>query len=303
MAQFDIIEKNFSQKQEFWTKYVELACFFTGASEFLVLNDNDITMDRYLVRSQSGVVACFSIIQNTITYIAYDKKGDRIDEELLEFLVDKWLKLIKHLNKENTLKIRLAFPSCCKQQLEGKDFKSIYSRIRMTLSLASWVPPHINSNYLKMHQVSLNDLALLVDVYLDAYHGTIDEELFAPNGLKKEEENDYLSTFLRNLNPEFPIIKIASVVALTEKDDLVGFCFISLWRDIPFVWELAVSKKYQKKGIGKYLLVHSLLQLKEAGYQQIALYVTVGNDRAQALYQSLGFRADQCNLVAFEKSF
>jgi hypothetical protein len=51
MAQFEIIEKSFSQKQEYWTKYVEIACFITGASEYLVLNDNDITMDRYFVRS------------------------------------------------------------------------------------------------------------------------------------------------------------------------------------------------------------------------------------------------------------
>ncbi|MFX0185486.1 MAG: GNAT family N-acetyltransferase [Candidatus Hodarchaeota archaeon] len=303
MAKFEIIKKNFSQKQEYWTKYVKLACFFTGSSEFLDSNDNDITMDRYIVRSRNAVVACFSIIQNAITYTAYDKKGDRIDEELLEFLVDKWLKLIQHNNKENTLKIRLAFPSCCKPQLERRSFKSVYSRIRMTLSLASWFPPHSDINFLNIMQVSLSDLALLVDIYLDAYRGTIDEELFAPKGLKKEEESDYLSTFLQNLNPEFSIIKTASVVASTKKDNLVGFCFVSLWRNIPFIWELVVSKEYQKKGIGKYILAHSLLQLKEAGYQQVALYVTERNERAQALYQSLGFKADQCNLVAFEKSF
>jgi ribosomal protein S18 acetylase RimI-like enzyme len=121
--------------------------------------------------------------------------------------------------------------------------------------------------------------------------------------LKKEEEFNYISTFLQNKNPEFPVIKNSCVVAHTEKDSLVGFCFICLWRDIPFVWELVVSKKYQEKGIGKYLLVHSLLKLKKAGYKQIALYVTEGNDRAQALYQSLGFSEDQCNLVASKKSF
>ncbi|MFX0124692.1 MAG: GNAT family N-acetyltransferase [Candidatus Hodarchaeota archaeon] len=302
MAQFEIIKKNFSQNQEYWAKYVELACFFTGALEYLVLNDNDINMDQYLVRSQSGVVACFSIIQNRITYVAYEKKGDQIDEDLLEFLVDKWLKLIKQISKKNTLKIRLAIPSCCKLQLEEKGFKSIFSRIRMTLSLASWVPPRVDIKTLNIQQVSLSDLASLVEVYLDAYVDTIDEELFAPNGLKKEEESNYLSTFLQNSNPEFPIIKTASIVARTEKDKLVGFCFISLWRDIPFVWELVVSKKYQKKGIGRYLLVHSLHQVRKAGYQKIALYVTEGNNRAQALYQSLGFRVDQCNLMAFEKN-
>ncbi|MFX0049957.1 MAG: GNAT family N-acetyltransferase [Candidatus Hermodarchaeota archaeon] len=303
MAQFEIIEKSFSQKQEYWTKYVEIACYFTGASEYLVLNDNDITMDRYLVRSRSEIVACFSIIQNTVTYVAYNKKEDRIDEELLEFLLDNWLKIIKQNNKEKTLKIRLVFPSCCKLQLEEKGFKSIYSRIRMTLSLASWVPPRADIDYLNIKEVSLNDLTSLVDVYLDAYAGTIDEKFFAPNGLKKEEETNYISTFLQNKNSEFPVIKNACVLAQTKKDILVGFCFICLWRDIPFVWELVVSKKYQEKGIGKYLLVHSLYKLRKAGYQQIALYVTEGNDRAQALYQSLGFKEDQCNLVAFEKSF
>jgi hypothetical protein len=87
----------------------------------------------------------------------------------LEFLLDKWLKIIKQNYKDKTLKIRLTFPSCCKQQLEGKGFKSIYSRIRMTLSLTSWVPPPIDIDYMGMKQVSLSDLTSLVDVYLDAY--------------------------------------------------------------------------------------------------------------------------------------
>ncbi|MFX0211174.1 MAG: GNAT family N-acetyltransferase, partial [Candidatus Hodarchaeota archaeon] len=166
----------------------------------------------------------------------------------------------------------------------------------------TWIPPQVNNTGLwKIREVSLRDVEEVTKIFVNTYQGTIDEQLFVPGGLKMEEESIYLSNFLQNRNSEFPIINAASLVATLREDEIAGFCFISTWRDLPFVWEMVVSKKHQRKGIGKSLFVQSLLRVRDLGYKQIALFVTHGNDIARTLYDSIGFKADSCTQVMFKK--
>lgn len=302
MVDFKLVKCDFSQKKSYWKHYVDLACYYTGGVEFLVEEDTDDSIKKFFVREREKTVGCFSIFGNTVFNIAYERIKDDIKKELLEFLIDQWIELTISTIKKTGLRLRVSFPSCDQRQLEEKGFRFIFQRDRMTLSLETWIPPMINStNLWDIRQVTLKDLKEVTEVFLDAYRGTIDEQLFVPGGLKMEEELKYLSTFLQNKNNEFPIIKTASLVATLSEGEIGGLCFISSWRDLPFVWEMVVSKKHQRKGIGKSLLIQSLLKVGKLGYKQITLFVTKGNNRARKLYDSIGFKADNCNLIMLEK--
>jgi ribosomal protein S18 acetylase RimI-like enzyme len=85
------------------------------------------------------------------------------------------------------------------------------------------------------------------------------------------------------------------------EQEIVGFCYTCNWRGLPLIWDFAVSKKHQGKGIGKALLKSVLTKLQMEGYEIVALFVTQGNTKAQKIYDSLGFKADNCTLRVLER--
>jgi len=58
---------------------------------------------------------------------------------------------------------------------------------------------------------------------------------------------------------------------------------------MPLVAELGVAKDHRGRGLGRALLGTSMQRLAARDEPRLALYVTVGNDPAIALYRSLGF--------------
>ena len=57
------------------------------------------------------------------------------------------------------------------------------------------------------------------------------------------------------------------------------------------VFETALYQKYCGLGLGYKLMEYALEMAKDCGYEQIELEVVAGNDRAIALYESVGFEA------------
>ena len=55
--------------------------------------------------------------------------------------------------------------------------------------------------------------------------------------------------------------------------------------------QVAVLPAYQRQGIGRGLLDHSLRRLAERGYETLSLIVSRSNDRALTLYRAMGFQA------------
>jgi len=54
--------------------------------------------------------------------------------------------------------------------------------------------------------------------------------------------------------------------------------------------QVAVLPAYQRQGIGRGLLDHSLRRLAERGYETLSLIVSRSNDRALTLYRAMGFQ-------------
>ncbi|MHA2334006.1 MAG: GNAT family N-acetyltransferase, partial [Candidatus Hodarchaeales archaeon] len=255
---------------------------------------------RMLVKYQDRIVACFSILRNYVLDIAYEKNEKGIDNQLLSFLVTQWIKFVVKIFDQSTKKIFVLFPSYDYHILDQYGFVYAYSRDQKKLDLTNWSPLEVNTDF-QIRQARLEDSIECGEVRVDAYEGSIDVQLFSPQGVKLEEEIEDITTFLSVGNKEFPIIKYATLVAINEDGNIVGFCLTSMWRDKPFIYDLAVANKYKGKQIGKALINKSLTTLKNEGQEEITLFVTRGNTRAENLYKSFGFKLEECSLVVLKK--
>ena len=76
-----------------------------------------------------------------------------------------------------------------------------------------------------------------------------------------------------------------------ENEHLIGYCNVEYDRKeaIGYVDGLAVHPKYQHRGIGRYLLVEGIKQLRSNKCIYIELIAYFDNDKAVNLYQQMGF--------------
>lgn len=80
---------------------------------------------------------------------------------------------------------------------------------------------------------------------------------------------------------------------LKHLDELIGVCFIAIRSDkIGIIPEFGISTTYQRKGLGRALITHSLLELfaSISELEEVFLAVTLSNIGALKLYETLGFR-------------
>ena len=76
-----------------------------------------------------------------------------------------------------------------------------------------------------------------------------------------------------------------------ENENLIGYSNVEYDRKeaIGYVDGLAVHPKYQHRGIGRYLLVEGIRQLRSNKCKYIELIAYFDNDKAVNLYQHIGF--------------
>ena len=63
------------------------------------------------------------------------------------------------------------------------------------------------------------------------------------------------------------------------------------------IYVVSVHPRFQHRGLGRVVTTRGLASLEARGVHQAILYVDEGNDAAQALYRSLGFRVDRTDCV------
>lgn len=98
-------------------------------------------------------------------------------------------------------------------------------------------------------------------------------------------EGRYLGSLAQSESDLVLLCKVSGEVA--------GYCQLSRKRYIKnrhrALITVAVAKKYWEKGIGKRLLLEVMEKARDMGIAQLELEVIEGNDRALALYETLGF--------------
>lgn len=106
------------------------------------------------------------------------------------------------------------------------------------------------------------------------------------------EERD-LDTYQRDVsyffehNRQEELLEASSIIVQKETNEIVGICLVSLWEDLPLIYEIVVLPAFNNQGLGRYMICKAITHL-EAFYPVIRLFVTSGNT-AEYLYSNLGF--------------
>ena len=118
--------------------------------------------------------------------------------------------------------------------------------------------------------------------FLDAYLDTVDYE---GEGIEQAvaEVKDLFAGAYGKLLPEVSgcLLQGGAVVSALFAVESGNGVFI------PYV---ITAKEHSGQGYATRLIMRAILQAKRGGYRFMDLYVTMGNDRAEALYRRLGFR-------------
>ena len=81
-------------------------------------------------------------------------------------------------------------------------------------------------------------------------------------------------------------------VALVDTQ-VAAFCCMWLVASQAKVQNIAVHPAFQRRGLGRYLLLQALALAKKYGAVRVGLEVRTGNIAALSLYYSLGFRLEE----------
>jgi len=112
-----------------------------------------------------------------------------------------------------------------------------------------------------------------------------------PAEITMESHKESISIFFEYFNDNEILHRASSVIYDTKTNQIAGVCMISLWGEVPLVYDIAVDPSHRGKGLGKVLLQHALSELKDT-YPTLRLFVTLGNE-AEMLYHKMGFRSGQ----------
>ena len=223
----------------------------------------------------------------TITYFFLNERGDQEDK-----IVEQVLNTISTQNKMGVFTKQRYTDLFLKN-----GFKIKYQRYSMILK-----PLHQISNIkvpegYEVKPFDKGDLSSIADILINAYENTLDEGIFGKSS--KEETINSLREIIAEKDKDFMFLGDHSFLAYF-KEEIIGVVLITLFRQIPLVYDMAVKKKHQGKGVGKALLQVAISSLSK-DYSELILFVTRGNEHAERLYKSLGFKQLSEDLVALVK--
>ena len=129
------------------------------------------------------------------------------------------------------------------------------------------------------------DAPALGALMLAAYQGTID---YAGETLEEA-----ITAVQEMLGGRYGLLLDYCSFVLEQAGQPIGASIITFWKSTPLVCDIMVHPAHKNKGLGTFLLKQSANALFEQGYRDLVLYVTVGNDNAQHVYEKLGFKVEE----------
>lgn len=126
----------------------------------------------------------------------------------------------------------------------------------------------------------------LTRFFMEAYEGHM-EQRFGIHVGPEAEWREYIIGILKGTEAG-RFMPDASFVIL-ESDRVVAAILVNHWMGMPLVADLAVAKDRRGRGFGRTLVRAAMDRLAQVGEPRLALYTTIGNDPAIALYTALGF--------------
>ena len=97
-------------------------------------------------------------------------------------------------------------------------------------------------------------------------------------------------TYKRHLLDELELNPELSIVAVNEKDEVIGYAQADVHGKMAVLEDIAVSKDWQRKGVGRKLLEKEIEMLKKKGAKIVRAEVHYKCAEAIPFYYRFGFR-------------
>lgn len=162
-------------------------------------------------------------------------------------------------------------------------FQETFSRMTMETNLEAHKAAEIH-----LHHPRGENAGSLATFFIEVYQGHMDQEFGMHLG-RPEDWEAYIDALLEECH-------LPATWLSQDSQGIAGACVVSLG-DVPFVSELGVRKDKRRSGLARALTLASMNALYEGGHDRLSLVVTVGNDPAIRLYESLGFKEVGSRLI------
>lgn len=258
--------------------------FVSGRSD-LPTPDLKVHLDRYLALPQEEQRSHFAAKKDgqligTLRLGAGEISGFSMDPRHVDDAAAVLLKGVDQLRARDATAITGHFEDRYSDAFASLGFRRVFARMRMEAPTRK-----TPLRDLPLQPPEEDEVLGLTKFLMEVYDGHMEQQYGMHVG-SEEEWRGYLAGLLKGDSGRF--MPDASYVIL-EEDRIVGSILVTHWMGMPLVAELGVAKDRRGRGLGRALLEQSMTRLAGLDETRIALYVTLSNDPAIALYRSLGF--------------
>lgn len=228
---------------------------------------------HYAIRDGDAMIGTVRLLPDTIA-------GFSVEPAAAKTTVPAILKAVDLLRSGGARAITASFDEAYASSFQALGFRRVFARMRMEAATRR-VPP----SSVPLKPPEEREIPGLARFFMDAYEGHL-EQAYGMHVGSDEDWRGYITGILRGESGRF--MPEASYVSL-EGERLVGAILLSHWMGSPLISELGVAPDRRGRGIGRALLSAASTRLAALDEARWALYVTLGNDPAIALYRSFGF--------------
>jgi len=240
---------------------------------------NNPTTYYQLVDDSNHFLGGFRRGRTGITYFFIDLTYPHIDE-----IMDEVILFFESINST----IRVYTKERYAHLFIKRNFTVEYKRYPMKLDLKTIDKfklidkIHVNN----MVDFSIAQIEEVISVLYNTYKGTRDMEILGYDNI--ENIRYALMNLLTGVEDDFVFLPENSYIAVKE-NHVIGVILIILNLNKPLIFDIAVEKTEQGKGIGRILLLKAIKSLSRE-YSELNLMVTEDNENAEKLYNSIGFK-------------
>jgi len=264
--------------QEYWRVYVAGRTDLPSQSvsahieRYLALPKEE-QRTHYAIRRGDTLIGTVRLLPDTITGFSLDPAAAR---EAMPAII----KAVDLLRSGGARGITASFDEAYERDFEALGFHRVFARMRMEGPTRRLPQPPV-----PLKPPEEDEIPRLARFFMDVYEGHT-EQLYGMHVGSEEDWRGYITGILRGETGRF--MPEASYVSL-DGDRLTGAALLSHWMGSPLVSELGVAPDHRRRGIATALLSAASTRLAALDEARWALYVTVGNDPAVALYGALEF--------------
>ncbi len=228
---------------------------------------------HFAIREGDAIVGTVRLLPGTISGFAIDPLHRVKARSAI-------IKAVDLLRTQGAGTVAASFDEAYEKDFESLGFRRAFSRMRMEAATQ-----RLPAAAIPLKPPEEGEIPLLARFFMDAYQGHM-EQAYGMHVGSEEDWRGYVTGVLRGDAGRF--MPEASYVAM-DGDRLTGAILVSHWMGSPMVTELGVAPDRRRQGVARALVSAASTRLAALDEPRWALYVTVGNDPAVALYRGFGF--------------